>query len=178
MERIRPEREGADQEEEERQPCTVRVLAGCERADSHLVPQRIGRITQKRDREKRLRLLISTTTQRRRRRRRRSPLAAAAPCALTPTTNTYDQRPTQKTKKTQEYRLVAKKGEGTFSEVLKAQCICSGKFVAIKCMKNRFDLLEQVCFLFVCVFVFCDDACVRTHTNPNNTQQTNQTNTQ
>lgn len=26
-----------------------------------------------------------------------------------------------------EYRLVAKKGEGTFSEVLKAQCIKTGK---------------------------------------------------
>ena len=36
-----------------------------------------------------------------------------------------------------EYRLVAKKGEGTFSEVLKAQCIKNGKYVAIKCMKNH-----------------------------------------
>eukprot|EP00793_Prasinoderma_coloniale_P003161 PRCOL_00005796-RA len=43
-----------------------------------------------------------------------------------------------------EYRLVAKKGEGTFSEVLKAQCIKNGKYVAIKCMKNHFDSLEQV----------------------------------
>jgi hypothetical protein len=34
-----------------------------------------------------------------------------------------------------KYRLVAKKGEGTFSEVLKAQCIKNGKYVAIKCMK-------------------------------------------
>ena len=34
-----------------------------------------------------------------------------------------------------KYRLVAKKGEGTFSEVLKAQCIKNGKAVAIKCMK-------------------------------------------
>lgn len=42
-----------------------------------------------------------------------------------------------------EYRLVAKKGEGTFSEVLKAQCIKNGKYVAIKCMKNHFDSLEQ-----------------------------------
>lgn len=41
-----------------------------------------------------------------------------------------------------EYRLVAKKGEGTFSEVLKAQCIKNGKYVAIKCMKNHFDSLE------------------------------------
>jgi renal tumor antigen len=43
-----------------------------------------------------------------------------------------------------EYRLVAKKGEGTFSEVLKAQCIKNGKYVAIKCMKNQFDSLDQV----------------------------------
>ena len=38
--------------------------------------------------------------------------------------------------------MVAKKGEGTFSEVLKAQCIKNGKYVAIKCMKNHFDSLE------------------------------------
>ena len=43
-----------------------------------------------------------------------------------------------------EYRLVAKKGEGTFSEGLKAQCIKNGKYVAIKCMKNHFDSLDQV----------------------------------
>jgi hypothetical protein len=43
-----------------------------------------------------------------------------------------------------EYRLVAKKGEGTFSEVLKAQCIKSSKYVAIKCMKNHFESLDQV----------------------------------
>jgi len=43
-----------------------------------------------------------------------------------------------------EYRLVAKKGEGTFSEVLKAQSIKNGKYVAIKCMKNHFDSLDQV----------------------------------
>ena len=42
-----------------------------------------------------------------------------------------------------EYRLIGKKGEGTFSEVLKAQCIKNGKYVAIKCMKNHFDSLEQ-----------------------------------
>jgi serine/threonine protein kinase len=39
---------------------------------------------------------------------------------------------------------VSKKGEGTFSEVLKAQCIKNGKYVAIKCMKNKFDSLDQV----------------------------------
>ena len=38
---------------------------------------------------------------------------------------------------------MAKKGEGTFSEVLKAQCIKNGKQVAIKCMKNHFDSLDQ-----------------------------------
>lgn len=41
-----------------------------------------------------------------------------------------------------EYRLISKKGEGTFSEVLKAQSIKTGKYVAIKCMKNHFDTIE------------------------------------
>ncbi|OMJ85934.1 hypothetical protein SteCoe_12637 [Stentor coeruleus] len=44
----------------------------------------------------------------------------------------------------QKYRLISKKGEGTFSEVLKAQNIRTGKFVAIKCMKNHFNTIEQV----------------------------------
>jgi len=43
-----------------------------------------------------------------------------------------------------KYRLIGKKGEGTFSEVLKAQSIKTGKYVAIKCMKNHFDTFEQV----------------------------------
>eukprot|EP00939_MAST-03C_sp_MAST-3C-sp1_P000128 g128.t1 len=43
-----------------------------------------------------------------------------------------------------EYRLISKKGEGTFSEVLKAQCIKTGQYTAIKCMKNHFDSIEQV----------------------------------
>jgi renal tumor antigen len=43
-----------------------------------------------------------------------------------------------------KYRLISKKGEGTFSEVLKAQSIKSGRYVAIKCMKNHFDSLETV----------------------------------
>lgn len=43
-----------------------------------------------------------------------------------------------------KYRLLVKKGEGTFSEVLKAQCTKNGKYVAIKCMKNHFDSVEQV----------------------------------
>jgi renal tumor antigen len=45
---------------------------------------------------------------------------------------------------TLEYRMLAKKGEGTFSEVLKAQCIKTNKYVAIKCMKSNFDNIEQV----------------------------------
>ena len=44
----------------------------------------------------------------------------------------------------QKYRLISKKGEGTFSEVLKAQSIKTGKYVAIKCMKAHFETIEQV----------------------------------
>ena len=40
--------------------------------------------------------------------------------------------------------MISKKGEGTFSEVLKAQSIKTGKYVAIKCMKSHFDSIEQV----------------------------------
>ena len=43
-----------------------------------------------------------------------------------------------------EYKLISKKGEGTFSEVFKAQSTISGKLVAIKCMKSHFDSSEQV----------------------------------
>ena len=43
-----------------------------------------------------------------------------------------------------KYRLVAKKGEGTFSEVLKAQNIKNGTYRAIKCMRNHFESIEQV----------------------------------
>ncbi|KAG2794356.1 MAPK/MAK/MRK overlapping kinase [Phytophthora cactorum] len=43
-----------------------------------------------------------------------------------------------------KYRLVAKKGEGTFSEVLKAQNVKDNKFHAIKCMKNHFESIDQV----------------------------------
>lgn len=43
-----------------------------------------------------------------------------------------------------KYRLVAKKGEGTFSEVLKAQNVKDGKYHAIKCMKNKFETIDQV----------------------------------
>lgn len=45
---------------------------------------------------------------------------------------------------TSEYRLVAKKGEGTFSEVLKAQSIITGEYFAIKCMKSTFKNMDQV----------------------------------
>jgi len=41
-----------------------------------------------------------------------------------------------------EYRLISKKGEGTFSEVLKAQYIKNQKYMAIKCMKAHFQNIE------------------------------------
>lgn len=43
-----------------------------------------------------------------------------------------------------EYRLISKKGEGTFSEVLEALSIKTKKKVAIKCMKSHFDSIDQV----------------------------------
>ncbi|OQS06055.1 serine/threonine protein kinase [Thraustotheca clavata] len=43
-----------------------------------------------------------------------------------------------------KYRLVSKKGEGTFSEVLKAQNVKDNKYHAIKCMKNHFESIDQV----------------------------------
>ena len=43
-----------------------------------------------------------------------------------------------------EYRLISKKGEGTFSEVLQAQQIKTNKQVAIKCMKANFYNIEKV----------------------------------
>ena len=55
-----------------------------------------------------------------------------------------------------KYRLVAKKGEGTFSEVLKAQNIKNSKYHAIKCMKNRFDNIDQVSFPFLSFPLFYD----------------------
>eukprot|EP00814_Leptocylindrus_danicus_P010342 CAMPEP_0116018740 /NCGR_PEP_ID=MMETSP0321-20121206/8825_1 /TAXON_ID=163516 /ORGANISM="Leptocylindrus danicus var. danicus, Strain B650" /LENGTH=429 /DNA_ID=CAMNT_0003489185 /DNA_START=979 /DNA_END=2269 /DNA_ORIENTATION=+ len=44
----------------------------------------------------------------------------------------------------EKYKLVSKKGEGTFSEVIKAQNVKNGCFYAIKCMKSRFDSLNEV----------------------------------
>lgn len=43
-----------------------------------------------------------------------------------------------------KYRLISKKGEGTFSEVLQAQQIKTNKQVAIKCMKANFYNIEKV----------------------------------
>lgn len=43
-----------------------------------------------------------------------------------------------------KYRLIAKKGEGTFSEVIKAQNIKTGSFHAIKCMKSSYKSADQV----------------------------------
>ena len=54
---------------------------------------------------------------------------------------------------------MAKKGEGTFSEVLKAQCIKNSKYVAIKCMKNHFDSLEQVSCWHQCSLHLGSAAC-------------------
>ena len=62
-----------------------------------------------------------------------------------------------------EYRLVAKKGEGTFSEVLKAQCIKNSKYVAIKCMKNHFDSLEQASWSSFLCTCLCDESCQAIH---------------
>eukprot|EP00033_Pygsuia_biforma_P003810 GCRY01004175.1.p1 GENE.GCRY01004175.1~~GCRY01004175.1.p1 ORF type:complete len:106 (+),score=14.23 GCRY01004175.1:307-624(+) len=44
----------------------------------------------------------------------------------------------------QKYRILERTGEGTFSEVLKAQCTTTGQYVAIKRMKAHFDSPEQV----------------------------------
>lgn len=43
-----------------------------------------------------------------------------------------------------KYKILGKKGEGTFSEVLRGQSVKTGRFVAIKCMKHSFESLEQV----------------------------------
>ena len=42
------------------------------------------------------------------------------------------------------YRLLKKEGEGTFSEVYRAQCVSTGKLVAIKCMKACYESFEEV----------------------------------
>lgn len=38
-----------------------------------------------------------------------------------------------------QYRLEAKKGDGTFSEVFMAESLKTGRHVAIKCMKKKFE---------------------------------------
>lgn len=43
-----------------------------------------------------------------------------------------------------EYRVYRKLGEGTFSEVLKAESVKTRQKVAIKCMKSYFDNIEKV----------------------------------
>lgn len=43
-----------------------------------------------------------------------------------------------------EYRVLRHLGEGTFSEVLKAESVKTRQKVAIKCMKSHFDKIEQV----------------------------------
>jgi len=43
-----------------------------------------------------------------------------------------------------KYKLVTKKGEGTFSEVVKAQNIAVGSFHAIKCMKENYTSVHKV----------------------------------
>ena len=40
--------------------------------------------------------------------------------------------------------MIKKLGEGTFSEVFKAQHLKTGNYVAIKCLKSSFSSLEQV----------------------------------
>lgn len=45
---------------------------------------------------------------------------------------------------TQRYRILGKKGEGTFSEVLKCQHIKDGSFYAMKRMKQRYTSIDQI----------------------------------
>eukprot|EP00970_Alexandrium_tamarense_P005318 scaffold858_cov193-Alexandrium_tamarense.AAC.16 len=43
-----------------------------------------------------------------------------------------------------KYRLISKRGEGSFSEVIKAQNTKTGTFHAIKCMKSSYKSADQV----------------------------------
>ena len=43
-----------------------------------------------------------------------------------------------------QYKLESEKGSGTFSVVCGALSLKTGKYVAIKCMKKKFDSLEKV----------------------------------
>ena len=40
--------------------------------------------------------------------------------------------------------MIKKLGEGTFSEVFKAQVVKTGEFVAVKCMKKKYTNIETV----------------------------------
>ena len=40
--------------------------------------------------------------------------------------------------------MIKKLGEGTFSEVFKAQIIKTGEFVAVKCMKKKYTNMEKI----------------------------------
>ena len=42
------------------------------------------------------------------------------------------------------YKLVSKRGEGSFAEVIKAKNIDNGKFYAVKCMKRKFRNIDKV----------------------------------
>lgn len=47
-----------------------------------------------------------------------------------------------------QYRILSKRGEGTFSEVMRAVNLFTNKQVAIKCMKKKFASIDQVNKLF------------------------------
>jgi renal tumor antigen len=40
--------------------------------------------------------------------------------------------------------MIKKLGEGTFSEVFKAQIVKTGEFVAVKCMKKKYTKIETI----------------------------------
>lgn len=56
-----------------------------------------------------------------------------------------------------KYKLVSKKGEGTFSEVVKVQNIKDGTYHAIKCMKSHFSSLKQVRYCYCVMFIYLTD---------------------
>ena len=49
-----------------------------------------------------------------------------------------------------EYKLISKIGEGTFSEVIKASNIKTGKLVAIKCMKEKITIDKVIWVMLSC----------------------------
>lgn len=52
-----------------------------------------------------------------------------------------------------DYRMFGRTGEGTFSEVLRCQCLADSKFYACKKMKQRYD--RCVHFVIFQNFVQC-----------------------